>query len=119
MQYTELYNALETWAQAQGYTPDQVAAVTWQQVARRLKDASISNRLWQRVRDAYCQAARETQAQAAFDVFRQFMQDTANTIRDNFPDVEYEKGRRADKRFITIWLDGKPEPALTEEVARG
>jgi len=119
MTYEQLYKGLATWAEARGYTPEHVAAISWQQVARRLKDPSITNRLWQRVRDAYCRAAREAQAETAFTTFRQAMQETANVIRDSFPAVEYEKGRRGEKRFITIWLDGRPEPTLTEEVIAG
>jgi len=115
MTYEELYNALDTFVTNQGYTIEQIQNVTWIQMATRFNNFTIDSILWERVRDRYCKDKLDEETEITFNQFKTLMQDTANIIRDNFPNVEYEKGKKEDLRFFTIWLDGKPE-VIEEEI---
>ena len=115
MTYEELYNKLDVFATNQGYSVDQIKNVTWKQVATRFNNVSFTGILWERVRDDYCRAKIESETQITFNQFKTMMTDTADIIKDKFPNVEYERGEKKGLRFFTIWLDGKPEVIEPDE----
>jgi len=108
MTFEEGYNLLAAWASRAGLTAAQVRQIAWMQMAKRLKDTSITDVLWERIKARCCDVLEDAENASVLQQFRTALQDTVNVIKDNYPSVEFERGKREDKRFITLWLDGKP-----------
>ena len=94
-----------------GYTITQVENATAQQIANilNLDLATIPTRvkiLLPAMKRVLINELRERDE----DMIMQNLKSQALTwLNNNFPDSEMSRGKESGKRYVTIWLDGKPE----------
>jgi hypothetical protein len=98
--YTQLKQIL-----GNDYTIEQVESATRQQVINLLGTDDFTQTQLGNVKKLLIRDVKEKE-------------DIANmlSIRDEiiscFPSAEFDKGRIGTKRFVTVWLDGKPEEVV-------
>tara|TARA_Y100000310_G_scaffold74383_1_gene70601 strand:+ start:1802 stop:2131 length:330 start_codon:yes stop_codon:yes gene_type:complete len=107
MRNNPVYVQLLQYALDHDYTIAQVEGATAQQVANVLGiDKSELPNNFENARSLLIRDLQERDDNATLAEVKSRVQ---TWLDNNFPDWEGEKGREGDKRFVKIWLDGKPE----------
>ena len=114
-----LYLQLKQIAADGGYTAAQVRDATKDQVAALLSQAGDAG-FWSGGNVGFFTALRDTLAEelqrqedtAAMAALRDYLRTGGRVwFDDNFPDAQFDKGRCRDKRYVILWLDGRPDGA--------
>lgn len=84
------------------YTIEQVESATRQQVINLLGTDDFTQTLLANVKKLLIRDVIEKNNIAA-------VQSIKDEIISLFPDVEFEKGSIGEKRYVIVWLEGKPE----------
>ena len=94
---------------AESYIIDQVKAATKTQ-AETIVGVSISDEFFVNMKTLLIREKEAESFAVKFDELKAQLTGGGRVwLQTNFPDVEFEKGKIEDKRFVTIWLDGKPD----------
>ena len=103
--YTQLKQTLGedyTAEDVESATYEQAESITRQQVTDLLGTDDFTQTMLANVRKLLIRDAAEENNIAA-------MLSIEDEIISIFPNAQFERGCIADKRFVTVWLDGKPE----------
>ncbi len=109
MKNNPYFKKLKQYAVDQALTFDQIKASNNAQVANilgidesRLEPATYAN-----MRGAVLKSLQEDIDNADFDNIK--TSGIRTWLENNFPDYEFEKGKKGGKPFVKIWYKGKPE----------
>ena len=90
-------------------TESQVNAVTKTQAESTL-GVTMTDTFLANMKSLVINDLNEADFQTKFDRIKdQLVGGGSVWLTNNYPAVEFEKGRQDGKRFVTIWLDGKPQ----------
>lgn len=100
-----LYKKLEQIALDRNYTVEQAQTLDFNQAAELLETHSFSLTFLMNMKHGVIDALRHRDDESNL---QQLKETAKNWLDTNFPDWEAERGRQANKPYITIWLRGKP-----------
>ncbi|MFH1615024.1 MAG: hypothetical protein ABIG61_08075 [Planctomycetota bacterium] len=91
---------------AENYTDKQITDATVSQIRNLTKaDNNHTDDFLLMAKDCILTDRKEAAEEAIKETIRERL---ITYLQNNFPDFEISRGREFDKRYITIWLDGKP-----------
>ena len=94
------------------YSIEELRAVTYQQT-RELLDEHFTLGFWKNMKRAAMYYLTDKSDVATKNTLRdKLVGDKDVWLQNNFPNAVFEHGRELDKRFVKVWLDGKPEEVV-------
>ena len=108
MRYNPLYARLKQIALDNNYTIDEVQGLTKQQIADQVQLSidDFSDDFFANIKTVIVSDFESIRDHSMLGVVKSQLEPW---LVEEYPDAEFERGKENDKRFIKIWLDGKPE----------
>jgi hypothetical protein len=100
-----LYEKLKQTALDDNYTIEQVQGLDFNAAAELFGTRSFSNTFFGNMKLELIAEMQNQQDESD----KQLFQAKVESLRNQFPDFEVERGRQDNKLYVTIWPKGKPE----------
>lgn len=108
-----LYKKLKQIALNANYSIERIQNASFNQVVELLGAHHFTLAFFNNMKRELVEVLRDRDDEEAL---RQLRQQTKTWLDVNFPKWEAERGRMDNRRFIIIWLEGKPEVANAYDI---
>jgi len=114
MKQLAIYQRMKQLVLTQDYTVEQIMNATIKQIAVVLNLSKGEKlrlcRYWKSIKRHCIEIAQSNQDKKRLDEFRaRFLVDNQVWLEENYPSVEFSHGTEKDKKYWTIWPEGKVE----------